>query len=357
MFQIFLNLIKMTIDLSIRKLIKSHYEGGKNGSQIYHLLNKTVKKRTIYNWIKTINRTKSVQQKKIPGRPRSVRSKLFIAKIKRNVLTNKKRKSARKLASENNCSHPTILNIIHEDLALKTYSPICVPALTQAHIDARLRFARWIRKNFTNERCRKIMFSDEKIFTQDGQINSKNDVIYAESRSAANLNGALKPRHKYPFKVMIWIGLTFNGPTQIAVLPPKTSFDSNFYINKCIPIVKRDGLKLIGPDFVFQQDGATSHTSQMTINVLNNEVPCFIRSDQWPANSPDISPLDYFFWNEVASRLKKKNYSNRNKLVGEIKKTINEIPLKSIQDSIDNFRSRIHDLEKNLGRLFLNKHS
>jgi len=26
----------------------------------------------------------------------------------------------------------------------------------------------------------------------------------------------------------------------------------------------------------------------------------------WPPNSPDLSPLDYFFWNEVKTRLKKK---------------------------------------------------
>ena len=34
------------------------------------------------------------------------------------------------------------------------------------------------------------------------------------------------------------------------------------------------------------------------INLLDNEV--------WPPNSPDLSPMDYFFWNEVASRMPKK---------------------------------------------------
>ena len=81
----------------------------------------------------------------------------------------------------------------------------------------------------------------------------------------------------------------------------------------------------------------------------------FIRPEKWPANSPDLNPLDYFFWSEVETCLQKK-FNNKFQLVQKIKECVNEIPLKMIQDAIDEFRSRIYAVEKNKGGLILNKY-
>lgn len=347
----------MTRELSIRKLIKSYLDSKKTGSEIYQLLNKTVKKRTIYNWIERIKKRKSIEAKVSKGRPRTIRTKRFIRKIEKNCKSGIKRKSARQLAKESNCNPQTVLNVIHDDLKFKTYKPIEVPALTSNHIEQRSKFSIWIRNHFTKETCRKILFSDEKIFDGDGQINPKNDVVYAENREQANNTGGLKPKHKYPYKVMVWIGLTYNGPTELVILPPKTSFDSIFYIKNVLPIVNRDGKILIGTDFVFQQDKCSVHTSNDSQNSFKIEVPSMIGPNTWPANSPDLNPLDYFFWNEVSSRLKKKSFCNREELIKKLKETIKEIPLKMIQDAIDEFRSRVYEVEKNKGGLILNKFS
>ena len=69
-----------------------------------------------------------------PGRPRKFRTKTFIAKIKRNLTKNVKRKSAREIAKDNDCSRITIARIIAEDLNLKLYKKIHVPDLNEAHI-------------------------------------------------------------------------------------------------------------------------------------------------------------------------------------------------------------------------------
>ena len=89
------------------------------------------------------------------------------------------------------------------------------------------------------------MFSDEKIFAGDGQINRKNDVIYAKSRKQANYLGEIHQTHKFPHKVMVWIGMTWNGLTEPMFLPPKTFSDTNFYAKHVSLIVKRDGTKLL----------------------------------------------------------------------------------------------------------------
>ena len=200
------------------------------------------------------------------------------------------------------------------------------------------------------------MFSDEKWFDADGQMNSKNDIIYAENREHANSIGGLNPRTKFPFKVMIWCGITYNGVSEVVVLPSKKSFTADFYIEEIIPIIKRDGNRLIGDDFVFQQDGASSHTSKKTTQAFQDASIKLIEPNHWPPNSPDLNPLDYFFWNEVSTRIRNKNMSNRTELIKNIKKTIKEIPLKMIRDAIDQFRSRFYIVEKNNGGLILNKY-
>ena len=90
----------MTLDTTLRKLIKSHYDSGKSGEQIYEILNRTVKKRTIYNCINIIKTRNSIKAEKSSGIPRSVSTKAFINMVKRNVRINKRKKSPRLFANE-----------------------------------------------------------------------------------------------------------------------------------------------------------------------------------------------------------------------------------------------------------------
>ena len=336
-------------------MIKSWLEQGFTSCQIYQLLKNDYSKATVYRWVNRIL-ISGVSAKTSPGRPRSARTKLMIAKVKRYVLSNKKRKPARRIAREVGISARTIRRIIQKDLGLKAYKQVRVPALTSAHIRRRKSFSHWIRNRYTKLTCRNIMFSDEKWFNQDGLFNRQNDRVYAPSRSAANESGGLREEHKHPFQVMVWVGLTFHGPTRPIFLPEETSFNSDFYIEKVLPKAKEDGIRLIGPEFVFQQDGAKPHTSKDTVKWLDDNDMSFIRPKTWPPNSPDLNPLDFFYWNEVEKRIDPKSFTDRRGLIEKIKKAMNEIPLKMIQDAIDDFRSRVYAVEKNSGGLILNKY-
>ena len=72
---------------------------------------------------------------------------------------------------------------------------------------------------------------------------------------------------------------------------PNTSFDAPFYIKNVLPIVKREGNRLIGPDFTFQRDSSKPHTSETTIDTIESMRFSLIGPDIWPPNSPDLNPL------------------------------------------------------------------
>ena len=126
-----------------------------------------------------------------------------------------------------------------------------------------------------------------------------------ELREAENKDFGTRLVHKFPYKIMVWTGITFQGVTDVVILPQKMSFDMDFYIENVLPIVKRDEKRFFGPE-------------------------------------------------RGRSTAKKKSFNNVHKLAQKIKECVKKISLKSIQDAIDNFRSRVYQVEKNFGGLILN---
>ena len=69
----------------------------------------------------------------------------------------------------------------------------------------REKFATWIRTNFKKEGTFKILFSDEKIFDNDGVCNAQNNRMWAVDRDEADEKGSRKQKRKFSQKVMIWL--------------------------------------------------------------------------------------------------------------------------------------------------------
>ena len=52
----------------------------------------------------------------------------------------------------------------------------------------------------------------------------------------------------------------------------------------------------------FQQDNAPAHRARETVQLLTCETPDFIGPALWPANSPDLNPVDYQTWGKHRNR-------------------------------------------------------
>ena len=73
--------------------------------------------------------------------------------------------------------------------------------------------------------------------------------------------------------------------------------------SKALLVAKKFGNKFFGNDWIFQQDGATAHTGNLTQKWCGENFPAFIDKNRWPPNSPDLNPLDYSIWNELVQNL------------------------------------------------------
>ena len=64
-------------------------------------------------------------------------------------------------------------------------------------------------------------------------------------------------------------------------------------------VVKRD-------DWIFAQDGAQSHWSHLLQDFLKVKLKSrFIRAEEQPLSSPDVNPLDCFYWDFVKTKVYK----------------------------------------------------
>ena len=82
--------------------------------------------------------------------------------------------------------------------------------------------------------------------------------------------------------VMVWCGLTYNGPTVPIFLDKGETLTSEKYCRKVLPKALDDGKKLLGDKFVFQQDGAPSHTSKKAQEWCKRRFWRFIDKQHWP---------------------------------------------------------------------------
>ena len=72
-------------------------------------------------------------------------------------------------------------------------------------------------------------------------------------------------------------------------------------------LVKRD-------DWIFVQDSVSSHRSNLVQGFLEKTLKLrFVICVEWSPSSPDVNPLDYFFWDLVKTKVYQGSHSVQKK--------------------------------------------
>jgi hypothetical protein len=69
----------------------------------------------------------------------------------------------------------------------------------------------------------------------------------------------------------------------------------------------------------FQQDGATCHTSNESMALINSFfMDRVVSKNLWPPRSPDLTPADYFLWGYLKERV----YKNKPRTIQDLRANI-----------------------------------
>lgn len=228
-----------------------------------------------------------------------------------------------------------------EDLRLKPYKIRTEPNLSDDQKEKRVSFYHWWKNNFRKSDVEKILFSDEKKFNVDGVYNSQNDRIWAVDRPEADQKGAIHQKQKFPRGVMVWLGASAKGLTKLIIFE-KGTVNTDVYLTEVLPIVKKYGDKNLGADWIYQQDGASCHTAKRSIDWIEENLPRYIHKDRWPANSPDLNPLDYSIWNELVRAMNWNNVTKKPELIPELQRAVKRIPVEKVLESCLSWSKRLY---------------
>ena len=146
------------------------------------------------------------------------------------------------------------------------------------------------QQNLLNK-LKHVWFTDESWFTTDGITQKNNQFYWALNKDA------VKPviSQKYPIKVHVWAAISVSG-----VIGRKITVNQYTY-QECVKwfIDQLKERRKISRA-IQMQDGATPHTALSTRRFLTsnfgNRLIGNLFAVQWPPQSPDLTPADYYLW-------------------------------------------------------------
>nr|XP_018913457.1 PREDICTED: uncharacterized protein LOC109041542 [Bemisia tabaci] len=188
----------------------------------------------------------------------------------------------------------------------------------------------------------KICFSDESTFFLNGTVNRHNCTYWATE----NPFQFRESHTQTPQKINVWCGIlgdkivgpffmeeNLTGPLYLTLL-------EEAIVPRIVEIVEASDQDF---DPWFQQDGAPAHFSLAVRNYLNAEFPGrWIGrrgAIEWPPRSPDLTPLDYFLW----GHLKSKVYETAPQSIQELKQRIVDECAKITPEMLRDVRSAFQD--------------
>ena len=196
----------------------------------------------------------------------------------------------------------TVHRIVRKQLKFYPYKIQMVHALKQADYQKRQQFALTLLARIEEdpEYLNTVFFSDEATFHISGRVHRHNVRIWGEE------NPHVSQEHERDSpKVNVWAGMFRDQIIGPFFFEEETIRQENFLdmlINFACPQLRPRRRNMI-----FQLDGAPAHWGLRVRNFLNTNFPeRWIGRDgptPWPPRSPDLTPLDFFLWGFVKTRL------------------------------------------------------
>lgn len=298
----------------------------------------------------------TMERQKGSGRPVSVTTKENEEAVEELICSQEDEpgthQSPRNIAEHLEISHSSVRRII-EKKGINQFKRVKTPQMNEGTRIRRIERAAGLIEKFKNNprMIERAVFQDESDFPLQIPLNSQNDRVYHKGKKQDVPDKNLYHHtNRHSVKVMVSAAFTWHGVTRpIFVNKQGLKVNAKNYRdhlkNKLFPAINK-----VYPrqNWIFIQDGASSHTSNLVQDFLRETIPRrFVRKDEWPPKSPDSNPLDYYFWNKVKTEVYKGRLNNPFKTEEEMIKKIRSVwkkcasNLSEIRKSMKEFPQRI----------------
>ena len=253
-----------------------------------------------------------------------------------------------KLAFEAEISEASMRRLIKEDLGMTSYKIKKRQFLNEAKIEKRLTRSTLLLRWLEMWNRISVIWTDEKLFTVEAAFNRQNDRVMAVSIEDVPMDQRTVCRSQGAASVMVWAGVTSCGKkTPLIFIDKGVKINQNTYrdmlASQVLPWIR-------GQDwphgFVFQQDGAPAHTSNMVQDWCQDNFRSvrngrFWPKNYWPPCSPDLNMMDFAIWGMLAQRACSVRHNDLDSLKRSLQKEWLEISEETIHASCLNAVKRL----------------
>ena len=267
---------------------------------------------SIKRLVQRYKETGTMERMKGSGRPRTVRTEENEDTVEELICSQEDQPHShlapRQIEKSEGISRSSIVRMVDEK-GISNFKRTKTVAMNEGTRERRVeRSINLVKKFSENPRMiEKCVWQDEKDFPLDVPVNTQNDRVYYKGKKSdvpsKNLDKATKRMSR---KVMVSAGLCYHGATKPFFVNDKglkvNAVNYHKHLKKqLIPDIEKVTKRR---DWIFMQDGASSHTSNLVQNYLSDTMKKrFVRKTEWPPSSPDVNPLDYFFWDFVKTKV------------------------------------------------------
>lgn len=167
--------------------------------------------------------------------------------------------------------------------------------------ERRFNFCTWILPKITEDPdfILKILFTDEATFNRCGIVNLRNNHVWADENPHALIETNLQRQ----FSTNIWTGILGDEIIGPVILPRLIGHVYMDFLQFQLPELLENVSLQMRKDMWFMHDGAPPYYAASVREYLRHNfgnkwigrggpIP-------WPARSPDLNPLDFFFWGHL----------------------------------------------------------
>lgn len=292
-------------------IIELHLRGHNAAAIIKTLKLRRNQRATVYRVLTKYAATNSIEhQAKGVTRKTALRKKLV--KNLRDKIRRNPHRSQRKLALEHGVSQPTIHRMLHNDLHLTAYKCRRKKLYAAGGPAVRLKRAKVMKRRLAAYDPHCVVFSDEKIFVLEEKFCPQNKRVYCTNVRILDPSQLYVENSQKPSGVMVFAAISGKGVCELKFVDPGTKINQHYYREAILEETVLPWAHRTFPHerWIFQQDGATSHTAKTTQAFCSHRFCDFLRKDEWPAASPDLNPCDFFLWGWLQQLVNNKSYAS-----------------------------------------------
>lgn len=228
--------------------------------------------------------------------------------------------SIRRVAARLEVSTMRVWRVLHRE-GLYPYHHIPVHGLQEGDAERRLEFCSWMMERDLDDSrfIKRILWTDESQFTRDGITNFHNVHTWAEENPHVKQETSFQQR----FSVNVWAGIVGNTLVGPYILPQILNGEIyKEFLEETLPELLEEIPLNVRQSMYYQHDGAPAHSTTRVKELLNSKYPeRWIGRNgpiSWPARSPDLSPLDFYFWGVMKEDVYSRPINNRAELITRI---------------------------------------